>query len=343
MVDIARTLGALLVGGFVAVMFSGVVMVQCFVYFKHYPYDLLAIKVLVSVVWFLDSSHTVFIILALWDHLIDNFGNFTRVDYVPWSLALTIAFTAILTFLVHLFFVYRIYKLSVNNLFISVPLAFLACARLCFACLTTAKMIILRSLARFIELYTWSFTLGLALSSLLDVLITGFLCYLLMKNHKQNSSMNHVLDTLMLYAFENGSLTCAATVVSLICWLTMHKNLIFMGLHFVISKFYANSLMASLNTRKNLYVIGHRSQQSNSGDRPVVFPDDFNQSHGLRPFSQCDLKHQASLRVKVNKTTLAVSEGVTYRPSDTTTSDDTSIVIDSLTKPDSEQRISIVV
>ena len=86
--------------------------------------------------------------------------------------------------------------------------------------------------------------------------------------------MNHVLDTLILHAFENGSLTwyaryplspsleskpsysSAAAVVSLICvshslfsplehidrnqrppkWLTMHHNLIFMGLHFIISK-----------------------------------------------------------------------------------------------------------
>jgi len=46
--------------------------------------------------------------------------------------------------------------------------------------------IMLRSLKRFVELYTFSFTSGLALSSLIDVLVTGLLCYLLL-NHKQNS------------------------------------------------------------------------------------------------------------------------------------------------------------
>jgi hypothetical protein len=35
----------------------------------------------------------------------------------------------------------------------------------------------------------WSFTLGLALSSLLDVLITGFLCYLLMSGRKKDSRL----------------------------------------------------------------------------------------------------------------------------------------------------------
>jgi len=193
-------------------------------------------------------------------------------------MALTIAFTAILTFLVHQFFIYRIYKLSKKNIFVAGPMALLAFIRLCFACLTTATMIKLRSLPLFIQEYTWSFTCGLALSALIDVLITSLMCYYLKKSHKTDSSLNYVLDTLMLYAFENGSLTCAGTCISLICWLTMPNNLIFMGLHFVISKLYANSFLATLNTRKHLQASGHRSQVSGSGGNgnlAIVFPDDF--------------------------------------------------------------------
>ncbi|KAF8954270.1 hypothetical protein BDZ97DRAFT_491245 [Flammula alnicola] len=305
MVDVHRTFGALMVGGIVAAVFSGIVTAQTFAYFKYYPDDLQAIKSLVTVVWFLDFCHTIFVSTSLWDHLIAHFGDTARIDFIPWSLAMTIAVTAILTFLVHLFFVYRIFKFSLNNFFIAVPLAMLACARLCFACLTTAKMIKLRSLALFIERYTWSFTCGLALSSIIDIFITGLLCYLLNRNRKKNSSMNHVLDSLMLYAFENGALTCAATFVSLICWITMHTNLIFMGLHFVISKFYANSLLATLNTRKQLQQTGHRSQGSNSGDRnlAIMFPDSFelartgNKSHAAN-----------HVRIQVDQTKISVSD-----------------------------------
>ncbi|KAJ3495967.1 hypothetical protein NLJ89_g10549 [Agrocybe chaxingu] len=242
-----------------------------------------------------------------------HFGQPEQIDVIPWSLALTIAFTALLTFLVHLFFVYRIFRLSHDNFFIGIPLALLACARL----VTTVKMITLRSLREFVDLYTvrlspssltpyaflrlalvlihlftpslvidnlivicrqrqWSFTTGLSLSSLLDVLITSLMMYLLKRNHKANSSMNHVLDKLMLYAFENGALTCAATVTSLVCWLTMHTNLIFMGLHFVISKLYANSLLATLNKRKKLKG-GHLTHNSVSVERNLagMFPDTF--------------------------------------------------------------------
>ncbi|TFK61259.1 hypothetical protein BDN72DRAFT_471210 [Pluteus cervinus] len=269
-VDIPRTYGALLVGGFVAATFSGVVTVQACAYSKLFPRDRLALKLLVLLVWVLDSCHTCFVISSLWDHFVTHFGDVRRIDYIPWSLALTVAFTAALTFVVHCFFVRRIHKLSVGNWLITVPLTMLACARLAFACLTTAKMITLRSMTLFVEKYTWSFTLGLSISSLLDILITGFLCYLLLRSQKETSSLNHVLDKLLLYAFESGSLTTAAAVVSLACWISMPTNLIFMALHFVISKFYANSLLATLNRRHSL----RKAQcQSWSGMRSPGFPE----------------------------------------------------------------------
>ncbi|TFK33585.1 hypothetical protein BDQ12DRAFT_406751 [Crucibulum laeve] len=292
MADIARTFGALLVGGIVAAVFSGIVTVQAFVYFKFYPRDLIAVKLLVFVVWFLDFGHTIFVSASIWDHLISHFGDAERIDFIPWSLALTIAFTAILTFLVHGFFVHRIYKLSNGNIYLVVPLGILVCARLAFACVTTVKMITLKSLQSFVTSFTWSFTIGLTLSAIIDVLITACLFFLLRQKQKQNTSLNDILDSLILYAFENGSLTCAATVISLICWLAMPENLIFMGLHFVISKFYANSLLATLNTRKQLSQGHSRSQPSTCAERimPIMFPDDYRMSQqmGGRRFSRRD-------------------------------------------------------
>jgi len=305
-VNIQGTFGALLVGGIVAAMFSGIVTVQTFAYFKYYSHDVVILKVLVATVWLLDFLHTIFVTMSLWDHLISHFGDQTRIDYIPWCLAITIALTAVLTYLVHGFFIYRIHKLSLNNFFLSVPLAVLATARLCFASLTTNKLITLKSLKRFVQLYTFSFTSGLALSSALDVLITALLCYLLRKNQKTMSSMNHVLDKLILYSFENGSLTCAAVVVSMICWLKRSNNLIFLGLHFVISKFYANSLLATLNTRKDLRP-GHRGSPSNSHDRqPIMFPDNFRGPRpSIRRLSDEETK-TTQLQINVNKTTMSV-------------------------------------
>jgi hypothetical protein len=65
--------------------------------------------------------------------------------------------------------------------------------------------------------------------------------------------MNEVLDSLVVYTLENGSLTSAATVASMICWVTMPNSLclsfsdirdvlivfqdkIFLAIHVVIGK-----------------------------------------------------------------------------------------------------------
>jgi predicted DNA-binding protein (UPF0278 family) len=37
-------------------------------------------------------------------------------------------------------------------------------------------------------------------------------------------SMNELLDSLVIYTLENGSLTSAATVASMICWVTMPQS-----------------------------------------------------------------------------------------------------------------------
>jgi len=135
-------------------------------------------------------------------------------------------------------------------------------------------MIRLRTFSNFVREFRWVFTLGLALSSAVDILITVFLCYSLQSNRSSSSSMDHVINLLILYTFENGALTCAATVISMICWLIMPSNRIFMGLHFVISKLYANSLLATLNTRKKLQQ--ERSRISASGGdhpQPILFTE----------------------------------------------------------------------
>lgn len=251
---IPQTFGAVLLGGFFSSWLSGAVSIQTFIYYKLYPADFVYLKLLAVATWVLDLLHTIFICVATWDYLIIHYGEGTRIDVIPWSLALTIQLTAVLTFLVHIFYAHRILMLSKRNWFLTVPILFLALFRLACATVTTAKMIALGSFTAFKAEVEWIFTLGLALSSVIDIIITASLFLLLRtnKSHNGTESLNAIINALILYAFETGSLTCAGTVASMICWLAMPSNLIFMGLHFVIGKLYANSLFVTLNTRKNI-------------------------------------------------------------------------------------------
>ncbi|KAF7308032.1 hypothetical protein MKEN_01165400 [Mycena kentingensis (nom. inval.)] len=277
--DVPTTLGALLVGGSIALILSGILAVQCIVFFKLYPNDVRIRRAMVLVVWLLDILHSTFIVTSLFIYFIDFFGDRSRIDYIPWSIALSVVVTAAQTLIAHWYYAHKIYNSSGKNWWITAPIIALAFGRLLAASVSTYEMIHKQRYSVFADHYPgWVFTTGLSLSASVDVIITGCLCYFLRKMGKRTSStlMARVVRTMTLYTLENGLVTCLAATASLICiwgafepeadlpalrfpvfksivyWLTMPENLIFLGLHFVIGKLYANSLLISLNTRKEL-------------------------------------------------------------------------------------------
>ncbi|KAG2364811.1 hypothetical protein BDR07DRAFT_1482133 [Suillus spraguei] len=108
----------------------------------------------------------------------------------------------------------------------------------------------------------WMFTTGLSLSCVANVLFTASLCLTLRRSRSSYSNMDRMFNSIILYTLENNALTSAATIISIVCWVTM-RNLIFLGVHFVLSKLYANSLLATLNSRKHLQEEHSRRALSN--------------------------------------------------------------------------------
>ncbi|KIK62276.1 hypothetical protein GYMLUDRAFT_42220 [Collybiopsis luxurians FD-317 M1] len=263
--DVPRTFGALLVGALFASFLSGGVTVQTLVYYKLYPGDDSNIKSLVFVIWLLDSCHTGLIWGSQWEYFIGLYGQETKIDYIPSTLALSIVFTGVLTFLVHSFFAQRIFRLSKRNWILVVPVVGIAALRLISATATSGTMLHYRSFTQFRDHVRWLFTLGLALSSVVDVMITLSLFVLLKRSKTEVGSLDGVIDSLILYTFETGSVTCAATIISMILWIAVPTQLFFMALHFIIGKFYATSFLVTLNSRRGLRQVRNSQRGSSSG------------------------------------------------------------------------------
>ncbi|KAJ7120608.1 hypothetical protein C8R43DRAFT_1241613 [Mycena crocata] len=277
MTDVAWTLGAILVGGSIALVLSGIVTVQCIIFYKLYPNEIRIQNVMVLIVWLLDLLHSAFIVTSFFNYCISFFGDRTRIDYIPWCVALSVVITAGQTLITHWYFAQKIYKSSGNNWWITGPIVLLAFLRLFAACVSGTEMIRLHRYSAFNEKYPGRvFTTGLSLSAAVDIVITAWLCYFLrkMRGRTASTTMAHVVDTFTLYTLENGFLTCVTATASLICWLSMPNNLVFLGLHFLMAKLYANSLLFSLNTRKELREMRWTKSE---WDRtvPVLTADDF--------------------------------------------------------------------
>jgi len=301
--SIEATLGALLIGSLACIYLSGTVALQVAVYFQIYPKDRVRTKLIVVGIWILDLVHTGMVSASNWSYLIENFGVPGISDRIPWTVAATIAFTALLTFVVHCFFAQRVFTLSNRNWYITLPILILALTRLGFALTTTSKMIKLKSFVSFIHTVSWIFTMGLSLAVAVDILIAASCCWFLNRNRSDFSSMNSIINSITLYTIETGLLTCIVTIISLICWIAMPGNLVFLGMHFVISKMYANALLATLNARKRLR---GRSQSSSEREMPIMFPDRFSNrgirfsgTNGNGPMSP---KQISQLQISVEKT-----------------------------------------
>lgn len=312
MTSISTTYGSLLLGASLAYGLTGIICYQCVTYFKLYPEDRCATKILVICVWTLDLLHTGFICTSLVYYFLTHFGNRDMIRHIPWSIAFSVVVTAIQTFIVHCFFARRILKSSRGNWYITAPIVCMAFGRLLAASISTAEMLRVHTYSAFIQKYpSWIFTLGLSLSSGTDIIITGWLCYFLrnLRGLTGSTIMIQAIDLLIRYTLETGMLTCLATTVSLICWLAMPGNLIFLGLHFVIGKLYANSLLASLNTREELRTLRSRSRKTWMFPS-VPIPSVSDQRSGAEEGSSDDLDRYTRQSSKVRKVQVNVERTV---------------------------------
>ncbi|KAI1786823.1 hypothetical protein LXA43DRAFT_752308 [Ganoderma leucocontextum] len=269
MANVENTIGAILVGALVSALLSGTVTTQAFLYLRIYGGDdYKRNTVIACTLWMLDCLHFSMAFASCWIYLIRHYGDSEIYDYIPWTIALTVAITAIVTLISHCFFAHRIYMLSGCSWLLTAPIVFLAFGRLTAALVSTSEMLSLRSYSAFVDRVGWVFTTGLSLSTGVDVLITITLIVLLQRSRTGFSTVtDKLIDVVTLYTIETGLLTSITTAVSLICWLTMPRNLVFLALHFSISKLYATSTLATLNARKSLR---KRTRQPDQHILPII-------------------------------------------------------------------------
>ncbi|KAJ7491263.1 hypothetical protein FB451DRAFT_1515103 [Mycena latifolia] len=261
--DVRSTIGAAFAGCMTAVGLSAVLGFQTFLYFRIFPSDAFRYKALVAWIWLLDATHTILICTAVWQYAIENFANPDIVRKIFPALAITVAMTAIITLSVNVFYGWRIHKMSKQNWWLTGPIAFLCVARVALAFTTTSEISFPEFAARFKIL----FTSGLAVSAVTDVIVSAARYYYL-RNLKQGYSMTQeVVDAVVVFTINDGCLTCAVVITSIACWLRMPNNFVYLGIYFTIAKFYANSVLATLNLR-NWYRHRHVIPKSIPMTRP---------------------------------------------------------------------------
>ncbi|KAF9468118.1 hypothetical protein BDZ94DRAFT_843638 [Collybia nuda] len=254
--DLGNTFGAMFVGAMVTMSIYGITTLQMYFYYMTYPNDDNTIKTLVATIWTIDTLHVILMCHAMYFYLITGFGNPHALAEGTWSLYVitSIALNVLMAFLVQCFFTQRIFKLSSPRIkwWLSGIIALCVVAHFCFGMETVVWFFLKKDFARLKEANFQS-VLPFAITAILsDIMIAVTLCLLLASNRSEFQDTNNIINRLIIYAINRCILTSAVAVVEVVIFVALPNSFWSFAFDFIIGKLYANSLLASLNSRKSL-------------------------------------------------------------------------------------------
>ncbi|KAI6103228.1 hypothetical protein EDD17DRAFT_1762815 [Pisolithus thermaeus] len=236
----AESFGPALIGGLVSAMLYGVTTLQSYVYYLNDSEDALTIKFLVAIVWILDTLHILFMSHALYYYLITGYGVPTSFEYIVWSLPVRIP-----NFLLH------------TEKFPSLGHGSGECNRdFCspmLLCASNLSPFVNHEVSIVTQITFYAVTPVMTIMGLAEVVITMSLCILLYDRGSGSAlpRTKRLLNTLIIYAV-NRCLLILLAAAAILAVVLAAQDMWFLALSLVIGKLYANSLLASLNSREHL-------------------------------------------------------------------------------------------
>ncbi|KAL1950560.1 hypothetical protein VTO73DRAFT_5684 [Trametes versicolor] len=245
-----NTFGAAFAGFAASSICLGVLSTQAYTYFKRYPLDKPFYKALVVGLWLIELADQALISHAVYSYLVTNWGIVTILVAKPiWSLILQITFGVVTGTIVKINFALRVWRFSNQNVLVTGLIFLLTFGELAVASIYTVKAFQLDSLSHLADMKIIG-TLSLGIGMATDVVIAASLSFFLWNLRTGHRKDDSAVNSLIFYAVSTGGLTSVISLTTLILYNFMPGNFIFMAFYFVLSKVYANSFLAALNTRR---------------------------------------------------------------------------------------------
>ncbi|PBK63084.1 hypothetical protein ARMSODRAFT_1024376 [Armillaria solidipes] len=249
--SVANTFGALYVGAIIAAMLFGITNLQVAMYYKKYPNDWWFYRYSVVLLWALDTLHVALSTHALYVYMIDMFGDFIgalELRHV-WTMQLQLSVNDLLVVYVQWLYAIRLWRLGrhfhkILPWFVFLAVAASLGAGIFIVCDIIPNLASVSVAKR--SVYVYCSTIAAT-----DFIIALPMCYYL---HKSRAATNFtstadLLLRLMRLVLVSGLATSACSLLTLIAFIVWPESLIFLGIHFVLSKLYVNSILAMFNFR----------------------------------------------------------------------------------------------
>jgi hypothetical protein len=219
-------------------------------YFHAYRKDPPFQKAAVAILWFLDAFHMSLVIHAVWQYVIAGFGDAAGLLVIQWSVQLQVTVNVIVILMVHCLYTLRVWKLSgyhhgvLRYIAVSVVAAGFAIG------LFLSYKVFQAKLYSDLDDMAWVISAALGTSTAIDFFIAAAMCWYLHKSRGVASRLNSRIDLVMQYSLSSGLLTSACSLSAMFTYLLLPNTFVFLGLEFMLTKFYVGSFLAMLNARE---------------------------------------------------------------------------------------------
>ncbi|KAF9007914.1 hypothetical protein BDQ17DRAFT_178215 [Cyathus striatus] len=241
--SLKKSLNALFIGAAISAILYGSATQQTYRYFRMYPKDTLGIKVIIGALWIFDTLHTICTIHMCQYYLVVTYFSPLAVTTLVWSISGTIGSGAVLTAIANGVYARRIYIIGNKNIFLTIFTIVLPIVQFGFASAVFVELLLNRRFAIYTN-FLWIITAAISSAAATDVALSTSIAWFLHVSRTGFERTNTLIDKLMAYTVGTGLLTSMVAVSALIC------DFIYMGIFFVLKKFYSNALLVWLNSRR---------------------------------------------------------------------------------------------
>ncbi|KAH9914531.1 uncharacterized protein BXZ73DRAFT_106602 [Epithele typhae] len=271
-IAVQSSIAAGLIGTTVGSLFYGVMLLQALMYFYKYKNDQPILKLMVLVIVLAETAHVGISMHVEYHYLISHHADPDADNFATVSIILLAPVSALVILISDIFYARRVWLFNppYRIVFFAAWASFVG-AGTGFVLAAFFKLLMNRTYQHWVAV-KWLTTVAFACAAVSDVLVAISLVYHLYRQKTGFGRTDRLVDTLTTYAINTGLVTSLSSLFCVILSvLEGPHHLYLVALSVVTTKFYAISVLVTLNSREYLSARLHGRAEAADATETVVF------------------------------------------------------------------------
>ncbi|KAI0076614.1 hypothetical protein K474DRAFT_1222836 [Panus rudis PR-1116 ss-1] len=252
--SVAELAGGIEMGVLISAALYGITVVQACTYACNCKDDPKYLKCMVAAVILLESSQAIVGVELIYQMLIGSFDDPAQLAAIPRTTGICPLLENIMVAIVQGFYIHRIWILGQRrNLWLVIVTSVLLSTRFGLSLVATSYLLRFRLWSEFhtngpnIIVHSSN-----GLLAFVDAIVAIATIYYLRQGAGFNPSTDGVARWILMYVVNSGAITFVAATAVMVTYSVMPESLLFSGILLIMSRFYANSFLGTLNARSML-------------------------------------------------------------------------------------------